>query len=78
MSEPSAMSGNMEAGLGGSGLVLHEELRITQICSCEGQVKRGRLGTSLVVQWLRILLAVQGTQVQSFVRELRSHTPRSN
>jgi len=29
--------------------------------------------TSLVVQWLRIRLAMQGTWVQSLVRELRSH-----
>lgn len=34
----------------GSGLVLHEEPGITQICSCEGQVQKGRLGTSLEVQ----------------------------
>ena len=32
-------------------------------------------GTSLVVQWLRICLPMQGIQVQSVVRELRSHTP---
>ena len=35
-------------------------------------------GTSLVVQWLRICLAVQGTQVQSLVGELRYHMPQSN
>ena len=29
--------------------------------------------TTLVVQWLRIRLAMQGTWVQSLVRELRSH-----
>ena len=34
--------------------------------------------TSLVVQWLRIRLAMQGTLVQSLVRELRSHTPQGN
>ena len=34
--------------------------------------------TSLVVQWLRICLAMQGTWVWSLVRELRSHMPRSN
>ena len=33
--------------------------------------------TSLVVQWLRIHLAMEGTQVQSLVRELRSHRPWS-
>ena len=34
--------------------------------------------TSLVVQWLRIRLAMQGTWVQSLVGELRSHKPRGN
>ena len=32
-------------------------------------------GTSLVVQWLRIHLPMQGTWVQSLVGELRSHKP---
>ena len=36
------------------------------------------IGTSLVVQWLRIRLPVQGTQVRSLVGELRSHVPRGN
>ena len=35
------------------------------------------LETSLVVQWLRICLPVQGMWVQSLVGELRSHMPRS-
>ena len=35
-------------------------------------------GTSLVVQWLRISLPVQGTRVRSLVGELRSHLPRGN
>ncbi|XP_059752342.1 D-aminoacyl-tRNA deacylase 1 isoform X2 [Balaenoptera ricei] len=35
-------------------------------------------GTSLVVQWLRIHLPVQGTRVQSLVGELRSHVPRGS
>ena len=34
--------------------------------------------TSLVAQWLRIHLAVQGTRLQSLIKELRSHTPQSN
>ena len=34
--------------------------------------------TFLVVQWLRIHLAMQGTWVQSLVGELRSHKPRGN
>ena len=33
---------------------------------------------SLEVQWLRIHLQMQETQVQSLVRELRSHMPRGN
>ena len=35
-------------------------------------------GTSLVVQQLRICLAMQEMGVQSLVGELRSHMPRSN
>ena len=31
------------------------------------------MGTSLVVQWLRIRLAVPGTRVRSLAGELRSH-----
>ena len=34
--------------------------------------------TGLVVQWLRIHLAVQGTQVLSLAGELRCHMPRGN
>ena len=34
--------------------------------------------TSLVVQWLRIHLALQRTWIQPLVRELRSHMLRSN
>ena len=30
-------------------------------------------GTSLVVQWLRIHLAMQGSWIQSLAEELRSH-----
>ena len=36
------------------------------------------LGTSLVVQWLRIRTPMQGTQVRSLVGELRSHMPWGN
>ena len=34
--------------------------------------------TSLVVQWLRVCLTMQRTQVQSLIGELRSHMPWSN
>ena len=40
--------------------------------------KQNSVGTSLVVQRLRICLAMQGTQVQSLVWELRSHMLWSN
>ena len=32
----------------------------------------------LVIQWLRICLAMQGTQVQFLIRKLRSHMLQSN
>ena len=35
-------------------------------------------GASLVAQWLRIYLPMQGTWIQSLVRELRYHMPRGN
>ena len=35
-------------------------------------------GTSLVLQWLRICLPMQGTQVQTLVGNLRSHMLGSN
>ena len=36
------------------------------------------LGTSLVVQWLRIHFSMQRTQVGYLARELRSYMPLSN
>ena len=44
---------------------------------CTGY-KEKRGGTSLVVQQLRICLPMQGMQVRSLVRELRSHMRWSN
>ena len=35
------------------------------------------LGTSLVVQWLRFFLPMQGVQFQSLVMDLRSHMPHA-
>ena len=34
--------------------------------------KQSHVGTSLVVPWLRICIPMQGTQVQTLIRELRS------
>ena len=39
---------------------------------------RNETGISLVVQWLRIHLPMQGTRVRSLLWELRSHMPQSN
>ena len=36
------------------------------------------LGTSLVVQWVRIHLPMQGMQVRSLVREVRYHRQQGN
>ena len=36
---------------------------------------KGDRGTSLLVPWLRIHLAMQGTRVQTLVGELRLHVP---
>ena len=44
----------------------------------ERSLENAFLGTSLVVQWLRIHLAVQGMWVQSLVGELRSDIPQSS
>ena len=41
-------------------------------------IKNVGVGTSLVVQWLRICLPMQGMRVRSLVGELRSHMPRRN
>ena len=41
-------------------------------------IKKTDIGTSRVVQWLRIHLPIQGTQVQTLVGELRSHRPWGN
>ena len=40
-------------------------------------VKNRYRGTSLLVQWLRLHLPMQGVQVQSLARELGSHMPCS-
>ena len=37
--------------------------------TAEEQNKEKRMRASLVVQWLRICLSIQGTQVQALVRE---------
>ena len=51
--------------------MLREEKKIIQ----NAQLKPEE-GTSLVVQWLRICLPMQGTQVRSLFGELRSHMPQ--
>ena len=48
--------------------------------TCQQQTDSKEVNTraSLVAQGLRVHLAMQGTQVQSLVGELRSHMPQSN
>ena len=41
-------------------------------------LKKIYLEVFLVVQWLRICLPMQGTRVQSLVRELRFHMTRGS
>ena len=55
-----------------------EGWRNTKVIKLNNSIKIQSLGTSLVVQCLRIRLPMQGTWVQSLVRELRSHMPRGN
>ena len=40
-----------------------------------GETKRKKVKTSLVIQWLELCLPLQGVQVQSLVGEPRSHMP---
>ena len=47
-----------------------------ETCFKECPVKK-KIGTSLVVQWLRILFLMQGTRVQFLVGELRYHMCRA-
>lgn len=65
-SEPSAMSGNMEAavGWGGQGWCYMKSSESPRFAVVKGRSGEEDLGLP-VVQWLRILLVVQGTQVQS-------------
>ena len=56
--------------------------RTLTICACKKTAdlwkqgyKKNQKRTSLVVQWLRICLPMQGTGVQSLVGKLRSHMP---
>ena len=46
--------------------------------SIRDEEKKNDIGTSLMVQWLRIHLPMQGTRVQFLVRELGSHTLQGN
>ena len=56
------------------GCLKHLNFIFSQFKRLEVQDQNVNRGTSLVVQWLRIHLAMQGIQVRSLVGELRSHT----
>ena len=53
--------------------VKYVKLKREKVKSKNNIVKEVTGGTSLVVQWLRIHLPMQGTWVQSLVRDLKSH-----
>ena len=53
--------------------LLSEELEYDRSFPSEHLSINGNQGSSLVVQWLRVHLLMQGTWVQSLVGELRSH-----
>ena len=58
---------------------LHNSVTVpnaTELCQLKKNIHN--LGSSLVVQWLRIHLAMQGTQVLFLAGEGRSHMPGSN
>ena len=67
-------------------LVKSEDSKTICVCACYSFLFSGSSrwsknqipGTSLVVWWLRICLVMQGTQVGSLVRELRSHMLQGN
>ena len=51
--------------------VIH--LKVIKYCMLIATQERKKEGTSVVVQWLRICLQMQGMRVRSLVVELRSH-----
>ena len=63
--------------------VTREALATSEVCvnthpaNKDVQIRCNELGTSLVVQWLRPRLPIQGVEIWSLVRELRSHLPWS-
>ena len=46
-----------------------------QMSNISANLKTNKVGISPVIQWLRHCLPVQELQVQSLVREVRSHMP---
>ena len=53
-------------------------LQRKQIYSHHAGVIKHMVQGLLAVQWLRIRLPMEGMQIQSLIRELRSHMPRGN
>ena len=54
-------------------LLKGETQTVSTSCPHLVQLQKLKAGTSLVVQWLKLQLPMQGAWVQSLVRELRSH-----
>ena len=66
--EPGSQSGGCHCGPGGRLLPQTKEMAAAGV----------KGDASLVGQWLRVCPAMQGTRVQSLVKELRSHMPQGN
>ena len=60
-----------QRGKGGGRVKTEEDLGAV-LQGIFGATRSWRRGTSLVVQWLRIQVPMQGTQVQSLIGKLRS------
>ena len=54
-------------------LLRGETQTLSTSCPRLVQLQKLKAGTSLVVQWLKLQLPMQGAWVQSLARELRSH-----
>ena len=59
-------------------LITNKNLLYKKINKSIKKKEKRKTGNSLVVQWLRICLPMQGTWFRSLVGELRSHMPCGN
>ena len=66
----------MDCSLPGSYVHRIFQARVLELVAItQGACRKKKKGISLVVQWLRLYLPMQGVQVTSLLEELRSHMP---